>query len=374
MKIELREIPIREIVEGYKDSAENGVVAYGGKLDVRPPYQREFIYKDAQRNAVIETVLNGFPLNVMYWAKNGEDKYEVLDGQQRTISVCQYVMGDFSMSIDGNICYFHTLTEDIKEKILNYKLMVYVCEGSDKEKLNWFKTINIAGEKLTNQELRNAVYTGPWLADAKRYFSKLGCTAYKIASKYLSGSCDRQEYLETAIEWIANRDGLKDVSEYMAIHQFDINANEIWLYFKTVVDWVQITFPNTRKEMKGLPWGIFYNKYNANTYDSNSLESEIKRLMMDDDVTNKKGVYEYLLDGNEKHLNIRAFTPQMKREAYERQNGICPMCQAEGRDKIHYELEEMQADHINPWSKGGKTSGDNCQLLCPEHNRLKSDI
>ncbi len=374
MKIELREIPIREIVEGYKDSAENGVVAYSGKLDVRPPYQREFIYKDAQRNAVIETVLNGFPLNVIYWAKNGEDNYEVLDGQQRTISVCQYVMGDFSIIIDGNPFGFHNLTEDIQKKILDYKLMVYVCEGSDKEKLNWFKTINIAGIKLNNQELRNAVYTGPWLADAKRHFSKSGCVAYKIANKYLSGSCDRQEYLETAIEWIAHRDGLKDVSEYMAVHQFDINANEIWLYFKTVVDWVQITFPNIRKEMKGLPWGIFYNKYSSGTYDSNLLESEIKRLMMDDDVTKKSGVYEYLLDGNEKHLNIRTFTPQMKREAYEKQGGICPMCQAEGRDKIHYELEEMQADHINPWSKGGKTSGNNCQLLCPEHNRLKSDI
>ena len=277
MKIELKEISIGEVYQSYQNDAENGVTAYYGKLNVRPAYQREFVYKDAQRDAVIETVVKNFPLNVMYWVKNNENNYEVLDGQQRTISICEYINGDFAI----NYRYFHNLTRDEQKQILDYKLMIYICEGTDKEKLEWFKIINIAGEKLTNQELRNAVYVGPWLSDAKRYFSKNGCPAYSISEKYLNAKVDRQEYLETAIRWISNRED-KEIEDYMAVHQHDKDANQLWVYFQNVINWVQVTFPEYKKEMKKVDWGILYNKYKDNEYNSETLEKEVKRLMQDD--------------------------------------------------------------------------------------------
>lgn len=363
MKIELHEILVRQVVEGYVDSAENGVVGYGGRLNIRPAFQREFIYKDKQRNEVIRTVRKNFPLNVMYWVKSDDGNFEVLDGQQRTISLCQYVNGDYSIDHMG----FHNLTQLEKEQILDYPLMIYVCEGTDREKLDWFKIINIAGEQLTTQELRNAVYTGEWLTDAKKYFSKTGCPAQAIAGNYLTGSAIRQDYLETAIHWIAERDG-KEIEDYMAEHQHTTNCNELWLYFQSVVNWVKATFPHYRKEMKGLAWGILFNQYRAAKYDPKQLEARIVGLMEDDDVTKKQGVYEHLLSGDEKHLSIRAFSPSMKRAAYERQKGVCPKC---GKN---FDLAEMQADHITPWSKGGKTIADNCQMLCADDNRRKSNL
>jgi len=246
MKIELREVTIREVVADYLNNQEDGVVGYGGRLNIRPKYQREFVYGDKQRNSVIETVRKDFPLNVMYWVKNADDSYEVLDGQQRTISICEYVAGNFSLDFQ----YFHNLEDTEREQILDYKLMVYFCEGNDKEKLDWFKTINIAGEKLTDQELRNAMYTGTWLTDAKRYFSRTGCTAYGLGSDYLNGSPIRQDYLETAISWINN----EKIEEYMSKNQHNPNANELWLYFQSVINWTRATFPNYRKEMKGVAW------------------------------------------------------------------------------------------------------------------------
>ena len=364
MKIELHEIPVRDVVNGYVDSAENGVVGYDGKLNIRPAFQREFIYKDKQRDEVVRTIRKNFPLNVMYWVKSDNGGFELLDGQQRTISICQYVNGDYSI----DHLAFHNLTADEQEQILNYPLMIYICEGTDKEKLDWFKIINIAGEQLTAQELRNAIYTGEWLTEAKKYFSKTQCPAYQIAGDYLSGSAIRQNYLETAIKWIAALDGI-EIEDYMSQHQHDTNCNEIWLYFQTVINWVKATFPNFRKKlMCGLDWGIFYNKYGTNAYDPKALESRIIELLDDEDVSNQKGIYEYLLDGNEKHLNIRAFTDKQARTAYERQKGICPKC---GK---HFEINEMQADHITPWSKGGKTAQDNCQMLCADCNRKKSNI
>ena len=217
MKIELNEISIREVAENYVDNAEDGVVGYNGKLNIRPKYQREFVYDEKQRNAVIDTIRKGFQLNVMYWVKNEDGTYEVLDGQQRTISFCQYINGDFSIENRA----FHNLTKTEQDLILDYKLMIYFCEGNDKEKLDWFKIINIAGEKLTDQELRNAVYTGPWLTNAKLHFSKTNCAAYLLAKDYVNGSPIRQEYLETALSWVNNG----NVEEYMSIHQHDPNAN-----------------------------------------------------------------------------------------------------------------------------------------------------
>jgi hypothetical protein len=360
MNIELKKITVRELTDGYEDNAEAGVVGYGGKLDIRPQYQREFIYKDKQRDAVIDTITKDFPLNVMYWAVREDGGFEVIDGQQRTISICQFVEGDFAFEER----YFHNLQKDEQEKILDYRLMVYHCSGTDSEKLGWFKTINIAGEKLTDQELRNAVYSGPWVTDAKRYFSKTACPAYGIGSDYLTGTPIRQDYLETVIYWFneGNIDG------YMAIQQHKPNANELWLYFQAVINWVKATFPKYRREMKGVAWGELYNAHKGDMIDHAKIESDIARLMVDDDVTNKKGIYAYVLNGNERHLNIRAFSDNQKREAYERQKGICPVC------KEHFEIDGMQGDHITPWHQGGKTIADNCQMLCAECNRRKSGI
>lgn len=358
MNIELKEITIRELTNGYEDNEEDGVIGYDGKLDIRPPYQREFIYKEKQRDAVIDTITKDFPLNVMYWAVREDGNYEVIDGQQRTISICQFVEGDFAF----NSRYFHNLQKDEKEQILNYKLMVYLCTGSDSEKLEWFETINIAGEKLTDQELRNAVFSGSWVSDAKRYFSKTNCVAYALGGDYLNGSAIRQEYLETTIKWISN-DNIKD---YMAKNQHEPNANEIWLYFQSVINWVKAIFPKYRREMKGIDWGFLYNDFKDQKFDSKKLEEKIAKLMEDEDVGSKKGIYIYVLTGKEKYLNIRSFSPNQKREAYEKQKGICPTC------KEHFEIEEMEGDHITPWHEGGKTSSENCQMLCKECNRRKS--
>lgn len=365
MKIEHKTITIREIANGYFDDAENGVRGYNGNLNIRPAYQREFVYKDKQRDAVIETILKKFPLNVMYWAKNEDGTFEVLDGQQRTISFCQFVNGDFSLKINGNPMYFHNLTDAEQNAILDYGVDVYICDGNDKERLDWFRTINIAGEKLTDQELLNINYTGTWLTDAKRMFSKTNCKAYKIGLKFVKGSPIRQEYLETALDWIS--DG--KIADYMAEHCSDANANELWLYFNNVIEWVIATF-NTdkyyRKEMLGLDWGKLYNIYKNNSYDSEELERRVKELMENEEVTEKKGIYEYLLSGEDeslaKKLSKRAFSATDKRIVFERQNGICPKC---GEKHL---FEEMEGDHIVPWWRGGKTTLDNLQMLCKKCN------
>ena len=367
MKIDLHRIPIRKVIAGYKDSAEEGVMAYSGKLDIRPKYQREFVYKEKQRNAVIETIKNNFPLNVMYWMIREDGGYEVLDGQQRTISIGQYVNGDFSINFNGRTAMFHNLLDEEQNLILDYELMIYFCEGTDIERLNWFRIINIAGEKLTDQEILNAVFTGPWLSDAKLKFSKTHCAAYLLANdggQLVSGSPIRQEYLETTLSWI--NDG--KIEDYMAKHQHDSNADELWNYFQKVIAWVRQIFTNYRREMNSVPWGELYNKFKDKKLNANKLEVEIKDLMQDEDVTKKSGIYPYVLTRQEKYLSIRAFTEKMKREAYERQNSICPFC------KKRFEIEEMEADHITPWYEGGKTVSENCQMLCKPDNRTKSGI
>lgn len=363
MKIDLHKITIREVIAGYKDSAEEGVTAYENKLNIRPKYQREFVYKPEQRDAVIETIKKSFPLNVMYWMKREDGGYEVLDGQQRTVSIGQYVNGDFSL----NDRFFHNLTEEEKNKILDYELFIYFCEGTDKERIDWFTVINTYGEKVNEQEIRNAVYTGPWLSDAKLKFSKTNCVAYLLANdsgQLVSGSPIRQEYLETALSWINN----SEVADYMAKHQHDQNADELWNYFQDVIEWVRKTFINYRKEMASVNWGELYNEFKDQKLNADELESEVTELMQDEDVTKKSGIYPYVLTKQEKYLSIRAFTDKMKRETYERQKGICKKCQK------HFELEEMEADHITPWHEGGKTTSENCQMLCKDCNRRKSNL
>ncbi len=291
MKIERLELTVGDLVQGYSDDGDGGFFGYSGKLDIRPPYQREFVYKDKQHDAVIGTVQKNFPLNLMYWADRGDNTFEIIDGQQRTIAICQYVDGSFSI---GGMA-FHSLQSDEKERILNYKLTVYLCTGADSEKLKWFETINIAGETLTKQELRNAVYHGSWVSDAKRRFSRPGCPAYAIGNRLLKGSSIRQDYLETAVRWIS--DG--DVEGYMSKHQNDNNAVALWTHFRSVIDWVNATFTTYRKYMKGVEWGPLYNRFKDIDLNPAVIEKETVRMVLDDDVTNNSGIYPYLLNGNE---------------------------------------------------------------------------
>lgn len=364
MEITLTPIRIGDLYAGFTNSEEEGVYGYGGNLNIRPKYQREFVYSEKQQVAVIDSIRKGFPLNVMYWVENENGTYELLDGQQRTMSICEFLNGNFFVDWNGTLKSGVNLTPDEKAKFLDYKLMVYICRnGNDSEKLDWFKTINIAGEKLTEQEIRNAVYCGEWVTAAKRKFSKTGCVAYKIGSDYMSGTPIRQDYLETTIAWLNNG----KIEEYMAEHQHDSNADDLWLYFQNVMNWVKAKFPKKRKEMKQVAWGEIYNKYKDAKLDANELETEVVRLMKDSDVQKKSGIYAYVLDGDEHHLGIRAFDDNTKREVYERQQGICKIC---GK---HFDIEQMEADHITPWKEGGRTIAENCQMLCRECNRRKSD-
>ncbi|EAH5903255.1 DUF262 domain-containing protein [Campylobacter upsaliensis] len=389
MQIDKTEIKIKELIAGYtRDEESSQIVAYAdssgvARLNIRPKYQREFVYKEAQRNAVIDTILKGFPLNIMYWVKNvdssAECEYEVLDGQQRTISICEYVKGSFSIQWNDKSQYFHTLSKDLQEKFLDYKLNVYVCQGSDSEKLEWFKTINIAGETLTSQELRNAVYASVWLSDAKRRFSKEKGVAVLKGAKYLNGSALRQEFLESAIAWKVDSRKDEKICEYMAKNAKDSkNADELWEYFAKVIDWVEMKFETYRKEMKGLEWGLLYNKYKDKELDKDELESTIAKLMQDDEVQKKSGIYAYVLSGDEKHLSLRAFSESIKRAVYEKQGGVCANSDGHIKgvkcphEKQKLDIEQMEADHIIPWSKGGKTEKENCQMLCRECNRKKS--
>ena len=288
MDIKLQNIKVRDVIAGYKDDGENGVVGYDGRLDIRPAYQREFIYGQKERDAVIRTVRAGYPLNTMYWSLNKDGNYELMDGQQRTISICQYVTDIIPIKFDdGHEMAFNNLTKDQQEKILDYELSVYVCEGSESEKLVWFRTINIAGKPLTEQELLNALHTGPWLADAKRWFSRTGCPAYQIGEKYMNGSTLRQDYLEKALDWISGG----QIENYMSLHQQDADAQEIWQYFQGVMDWTKRVFPEYRKIMKGIDWGRFYNKHKDDVLNASKLEQRVVELIEDIEVDNKKGIF-----------------------------------------------------------------------------------
>ena len=372
MDIIPKQIKVKDVFNGYADNGDDGVFAYSGKLAIRPPYQREFVYDDNQAEAVIQTVLKGFPLNVMYWVKTGTDTYEVLDGQQRTLSIMQYLSHKFSISIDNKKYYWDALPDDKYNAIMDYDFMIYICEGEESEKLEWFKVVNIAGEKLSDQELRNSVYTGTWLSDAKRYFSKRNCAAKRLSDRYITGDPNRQELLEKALKGICELHGIKEITEYMAQHKSDADADELWQYFQDVFNWVGKIFPNYYADMKGLDWCHLYNKYHTIPYNSAVMNSEVKRLHEDEEVQKTKGIYEFLLCRETdpyagRLLNLRAFDKRDKIAAYSKQNGVCPIC------KKHFEFDEMEGDHIIPWSKGGQTVPDNCQMLCKSCNSKKTD-
>jgi hypothetical protein len=373
MKIKLQNIKVREVVNGYKDSGGNGVVGYGGKLNIRPAFQREFIYGEKERDAVIKTIRQGFPLNTIYWSTDPDGNYELMDGQQRTISFCQYVTEIIPIRFDdGHELAFTSLTTDQQDQILDYPLSVYICDGTPSEKLAWFRTINIAGKPLTDQELLNAMHTGPWLTDAKRWFSKSSAPAVQDGrDKLVIGSTIRQEVLETALKWISKG----NIEDYMNRHKDDNDANELWQYWQTVFDWVNHVFPNQdsarAKLMKGLEWGTFYNEHKDDKLNVKVFEKRIVELIDDDEVENKRGIYEYLLTGDDCTLNIREFNEKTKVKKYEEQKGFCVAKKAVCGN-AHFEYGEMEADHIKPWHEGGKTVYENCQMLGKQDNRIKS--
>jgi hypothetical protein len=363
VNIDPTQVKVSDLTAGYTDNGDEGVRGFGGLLNIRPAFQREFVYEPKERNAVIDTLRRGYPLNTMYWAVAG-DGYELMDGQQRTISICQYVNGDFSVEFDGSPRFFDNLSAEKQKHILDYPLHVYVCDGTDDEKLEWFKTINIAGKPLFPQELRNAIYTGPWLADAKRWFSRNQGPAYQIGDPYIRGQTKRQDFLERALEWISGG----HPEDYMSVHQHDDDAQELWNYYVSVIEWIERMFPHYRSPMKGLDWGRFYNAHKDDELDPAALEARVQALMTDPEVTSRPGIYEYVLTDDERTLNLRTFEEADRIAKYELQQGICPMC---GPEKS-YTIEQMEADHIIPWHQGGKTELDNCQMLCKMHNRTKS--
>lgn len=367
MKIDTIQVTVRDVYEGFVDDGENGVKGYGGMLDIRPPFQREFVYDAEKQLAVIDTIKKGFPLNVMYWVKNNQGEYEVLDGQQRTLSFCEFLSGE---TTDENGNLFVSLPKDKRETFLNYPLMVYVCEGEESEKLDWFKTINIAGVKLSDQELRNAMYTGPWLLDAKKHFSATNCAGAAIGEYIVKYKTIRQELLEKVLSWKVDYDGLESIEEYMSKHQYDTDCMDLWMYYQDVINWVHKLFPEYRKRktiITNQEWGLLYNTYHANTYNPNEFEQTLAKFVKDDEVQNKRGIIHYLFDQKEKYLNLRTFSESQKLEAYENQEGICPIC------GNYFEFDQMEGDHRIPWVDGGKTTTDNCQMLCKKCNREKSD-
>lgn len=370
MTIKQKEVTVGEIVKDYVNNDEQGVRGYGGLLDIRPPYQREFIYNEKEQKAVIHTVLRGYPLNVMYWVKRADDAecpYEVMDGQQRTLSICQYVAGKFSYEFKN----FSNQPADIRQRILDYKLTIYVCEGEESDKLEWFQTINMKQKPLTEQEIRNAIYAGPFVTDAKKHFSKTNCGAYRLGKDLVNGTLNRQEFLERALEWMADhetRQGHRQsVVGYMAAHQHDPNANNLWSYFQTVLNWAITNFDMKRfkKIMKGLNWAELYDKYGSETLDTTALGKRISELMRDSEIQRQSGIIPYVLTGDEHYLDLRAFPDDIKLAVWEQQEHKCALCGKE------FDFEFMEGDHIKPWREHGRTVVENCQMLCRECNRRK---
>lgn len=388
MEIKKVEITIADLCKGYENETEidieKGVYAYGGKLCVRPAFQRSFVYNKKQENAVIDTALKGFPLNIMYWVDNGDGTYDCLDGQQRTISLCNFVAGSSSFHapwLTGKdpkkVAYVHTLkrlNEELYNKFMNYKLEIYICKGTKAEQMEWFHTINIAGEELSNQELRNANYVSRWLTDAKRYFSKANpnstakCPAEVVGKKYTKANANRQELLEQVISWKINSKEDADICNYMEEHINDEDASDLWNYFNNVIDWVKELFPGSYDDaMKSMNWGKFYNEYHNKEYDPNEIIKKIEELTQLKaekilDVGFAK-IYEYCITRDEKLLSLRAFNDAEKRTLYKKQNGCCADCGE------HFDLSKLEAHHIKAWNQGGKTELSNGVLICKKcHN------
>ena len=389
---------IRDLCEGYTGNDDgyttDSVYGYNGKLNIRPAYQRNNVYNDKKRDAVIQTILDNCPLNVMYWVDKEDGTYEMLDGQQRSLAICNFVAGHFSVTSDRfpksvphqDFPNLQMNMTDLANEILDYELDIYVCKGTASEKLKWFHVINTSGEPLNEQELRNSSYTGKWLSNAKGYFSSANGRGVSLADinpnngrqePILSGSWNRQEYLETALAWAAFQDDIT-IDDYMLRHRGDNDASELWQTFSKIVEWVRGKFVSYNSSLKTFNWGEIYKKYHNNEFNGNiitknssDIHNEIVRLMGDDEVTaNMKGIYQYIIYGDGKYLQIRQFDEKTARVIYEKQKHHCPYCVKEGNNR-EYAFKEMHADHIKPWSKGGKTEESNCQMLCSSHNESK---
>lgn len=381
----LTEITVRDICDGfvYNQLEGKGLFGLSGKLTIQPEYQRNYIYADGKRDvAVIESILKGYPLGLIYFNKPTENSLEVLDGQQRITSFGRFVTNKFAIKDENGMeQYFSGIAEDKQQKILNTKLLIYECEGTESEIKEWFRTINISGVPLTNQELLNAVYSGPFVTLGKEEFSNSQNANIQKWSAYISGSANRQDFLERALEWVSK----DNVGDYMSRHRFDTNITELKNYFTSVIDWVSTVFTDVESEMKGLEWGRIYETYKKQPYNSKTVSEQVKKLYADPYIKNRKGVFEFILGGSTdfKLLEVRVFDEATKKSTYaiqtaeaEKKNiSNCSHC-AIGHDanktKI-WKLAEMDADHVTAWSKGGATDTKNCEMLCKSHNRAKGN-
>ena len=378
-------ITVADVCNGfvYNKYEGKGLFGLSGKLTIQPEYQRNYIYADGKRDvAVIQSLLQGYPLGLIYFTKVAEDRYEVLDGQQRITSFGRFVTGKFPIKDkNGMEQYFDGLAEDQKEKILQTPLTIYICEGAESEIKEWFKTINIAGIPLNEQELANAIYSGPFVTKAKEVFSNSQNANVQKWSAYISGSVLRQDYLRTALDWVSHG----NIDAYMSKHRYDDNINELLAYFNSVIDWVSSVFIDVESEMRGLPWGEFYEKYHHCFYEPQVLSLRLHDLYEDSYVTSKRGIFEYLL-GDRKNpslLQVRVFDEATKKSVYSAQTNLakingfsnCPICQTghESNQTKIWKFTEMDADHVTAWSLGGPTAFGNCQMLCRTHNRAKGN-
>lgn len=380
------DITLADICDGfvYNQLEGKGLYGLGGKLTIQPEYQRNYIYADGggkKEAAVIESLLKGYPLGLIYFNKVAEDKFEVLDGQQRITSIGRFVTNKFAIMDNGNPKNFDSLPADQRTKILGSGLLIYECEGTETEIKQWFETINIAGVPLNPQELLNAIYSGPFVTLAKAEFSNSQNANIQKWSAYVKGSANRQEFLERALDWV----GKGEIGRYMSAHRKDNNINELKTYFNTVIDWASTVFVDVLPEMRGLEWGRLYEEHHGKSYDPKKMSDDVKKLAADDFVQSRKGIFEFLLGGSvdTKLLDVRVFDTPVKRATYAKQTQAvegkgesnCPLCAVgHGANKSRiYKFDEMDADHIAAWSKGGESSAKNCQMLCITHNRAKGN-
>ncbi len=385
MKTTLRtDITVRDLCEGfvYNELEGKGLYGLSGILTIQPEYQRNYIYADGKKDvAVIESVLNQYPLGLIYFNKTADSRLEVLDGQQRITSLGRYVTDRFAVKIDGMEQYFSSLASDKQQLILNTPLLIYECEGAESEIKQWFRTINIAGVPLSDQELLNAVYSGPFVTLAKAEFSNSQNAMIQKWSAYIKGAVNRQEFLQCALDWVSHG----KIEAYMSQHRYDSNICELKTYFNTVIDWITAVFTDVEREMCGLEWGRLYETYHNTPYNPKTVSAAVHRLIEDSYIQNRKGIFEYILGGEHdtRLLNVRVFDEATKKKVYRKQTeaaqrtGVsnCPLC-AIGHDANHarlWKLSEMDADHVSAWSHGGTTTIDNCQMLCRTHNHAKGN-